>query len=259
VGRRADRVGASRSSVVGLEQAETLLARGALSQDEYQALRKKKHVFEAQEEQARAEKRAREALGSQVAEAELARRQKELAEAQATLTLLEAGQRPEAIDAERARLTRLQEERRYLQDLQAKLPLCSPVGGVIATPRLKEKIGQYVREGDLIGVVEEPARLEVEISLAEQEVARVQPGQPVKLKARALPLETFETEVNRIAPSASKGEQQGMVTVYCRLTEHGAELRPGMTGYARIATGRRSLGAILLDRGLRYVRTEFWW
>ncbi len=46
--------------------------------------------------------------------------------------------------------------------------------------------------------------------------------------------------------------------VYCRLGQ-GAELRPGMTGQARIATGSRSTGLILLDRALRYVRMEFWW
>jgi hypothetical protein len=32
-----------------------------------------------------------------------------------------------------------------------------------------------------------------------------------------------------------------------------------MTGYARVDTGRRPIGAILLDRILRFVRTEFWW
>jgi hypothetical protein len=32
-----------------------------------------------------------------------------------------------------------------------------------------------------------------------------------------------------------------------------------MTGHARIVTGRRAPGLILLDRALRYLRTEFWW
>lgn len=32
-----------------------------------------------------------------------------------------------------------------------------------------------------------------------------------------------------------------------------------MTGQARISTGRRPLGEILLDRTLRLLRTEFWW
>ena len=36
-------------------------------------------------------------------------------------------------------------------------------------------------------------------------------------------------------------------------------LKPGMTGYARVDTGRRPVGAILADRLMRYLRTEFWW
>jgi hypothetical protein len=32
-----------------------------------------------------------------------------------------------------------------------------------------------------------------------------------------------------------------------------------MTGHARIDMGRQSAGKVLLDRVLRYLRTEFWW
>jgi hypothetical protein len=32
-----------------------------------------------------------------------------------------------------------------------------------------------------------------------------------------------------------------------------------MSGHARITTGTRSPGLILVDRALRYLRTEFWW
>ena len=42
-----------------------------------------------------------------------------------------------------------------------------------------------------------------------------------------------------------------------RLKEIAAEV--GTTGYARIICGRRPVGAIVLDRSLRYLRTEFWW
>ena len=120
-------------------------------------------------------------------------------------------------------------------------------------------MGQYLREGDLIGVVEEPATLEVEITLAEQDVTRVQAGQRVELKARALPFETFTAQVDRIAAAAGRGDVQSTVTLYCRLGNEGPDLRPGMTGQARVFTGRRSVGEVLLDRGLRLLRTEFWW
>ena len=68
--------------------------------------------------------------------------------------------------------------------------LVSPVPGLITTPRLKEKVGEYVREGESILVVEEPADLEAEIAVPEQEVARVRAGQAVQLKPRALPFES---------------------------------------------------------------------
>jgi hypothetical protein len=133
------------------------------------------------------------------------------------------------------------------------------VAGVIVTPRLKEKFMHYAREGDVIAVVEEPAVLEAEINLPEQDVARVQPGQLVELKARALPFDVFKARVDRIAPAAGRGEVQSTLTVYCRLEADHTALRSGMTGHARVFTGQRSLGSFLLDRAMRFVRTEFWW
>ncbi len=136
---------------------------------------------------------------------------------------MEAGTRPEEIEAGRAHLARLVEEAHYLDSLTGKLHVDSPASGVIVTTRLKEKVGQYVREGELICQVEEPALLEAEIAIPEQEAARVQPGQTVELKARALPFDTFMTQVDRIAPA------------------------------------QRPLGLIMIDRTLRFLRTEFWW
>jgi multidrug efflux pump subunit AcrA (membrane-fusion protein) len=244
---------------VALARTLKLAASAAVSAEELSAAETRRLVCQAQREQVEAEKRARQAKGTLEAETELARREKELADARSVLALMEAGSRPEEVEAERAKLARLEEEGRYLDGLREKVEVASPVGGVVTTARLKEKVGQYVKEGDLIGIVEEPAVLEAEITLPEQDVARVRPGQAVELKARALPFETFRTTVDRIAPAAGKGDAQSNVTVYCCLENPGADLRPGMSGHARIATGSRSPGLILVDRALRYLRTEFWW
>jgi hypothetical protein len=74
-----------------------------------------------------------------------------------------------------------------------------------------------------------------------------------------LPFETFVSRVERIAPAAGRGDVQSSVIVYGRLDTSAGKLRPEMTGHSRIYTGKRRIGAILLDRVLRYVRTEFWW
>ncbi|MBI3839281.1 MAG: HlyD family efflux transporter periplasmic adaptor subunit [Planctomycetia bacterium] len=247
------------------ERAQNVRAKGAIAEEQYREAQRKLYVAEAQLAQSHFQKRHREALGTREAiagldaEAELARRHKDLADAQATLTLMEAGSRPEEIEAERARLTRLQEEFRHLEEQRRKQAVASPVSGLVTTARLKEKVGQYLREGDLICMVEQPAGMEAEIALAEQDVAQIRAGQAVELKVRALPFETFATKVDRIAPAAGRGEIQGNVTVYCRLDDASADLRPEMTGYARVYTGRRPIGGIMLDRALRFFRTEFWW
>jgi multidrug efflux pump subunit AcrA (membrane-fusion protein) len=242
-----------------LDRANRLRKRGGLSLEEHEEIARKAKVFQAQLEQAHAQQRARQALGAQEAEAELVRRDKELADARATLALLEAGTRPEEIEAERARLARLQEETRYLEGMRARLPIHAPLAGVLTTPRLREKVGQFLREGELIAVVEDLSVLEAEVSVAEQDVAGVQVGQSVRLKARALPFETFTARVERIAPAAGPGEAQGTVRLSCGLGNESTGLRPGMTGHARVYTGQCSLGKLLLLRGLRFLRTEFWW
>jgi multidrug efflux pump subunit AcrA (membrane-fusion protein) len=247
------------------QRAEALRGKSVVSEEQYREAKRRVQVAQSQLEQVQFQKRHRQALGTREAiagldaEAELARREKDLADAQGTLTLMEAGTRPAEIEAARAHLSRLQEETRYLEKLESQLCVHSPVPGLMTTARLKDKIGQYVREGELICLVEEPNKLEAEIVLAEQDVARVHTGQVVTLKARALPFETFQAKVDRVAPTATRADVQGTVTVYCQFDNPGLELRPEMSGYARVLTGRRPIGAVAVNRALRYLRTEFWW
>jgi multidrug resistance efflux pump len=243
----------------GHQRAKALLSQQALGQEQYQEAEGKYQADIARWEQARAEKRIRQAKGTLEAEAEQARREKELADAQANLKLLVAGSRPEEIDAERATLARLYEEARYLDQLAHALLLSSPVAGVVTTPRLRERVGHYLREGELICTFEDRVAPEVELTLSEENTARVQPGQEVGLKARALPFESFTARVDRKASVAARGEQQSTVAIYCRLHGAPAELQPGMTGYDRVYTGRRRVSAIALDRAVRFLRTEFLW
>ena len=240
-------------------RSKLLVGRGALAQEQIFEDEGKHRVSQARLAEAQAAQRALQARGTLEAEAEVARRAKELAEARTALRLLEAGSRPQEIEAQRARLAGLEEDLKHLEEERSKQDVFSPIPGLVTTPRLKEKVGQYLHEGDLIGVVEARSGLELEIALAEQDVARVRPGQAVRLKARALPYETFTTVVDRVAPAGVRGEAQSSVIVYGRLDQAPDDLRMEMTGSARIETGRRPIGAILLDRMLRFVRTEFWW
>jgi len=160
-----------------------------------------------------------------------------------------------------AKLERITEEQNYLETSASKQLVICAIDGVVTTPHLKERIGQYFHEGDLICAIEDPERLQVEIKLPEEEAARVKPDQLVDLKMRALPFETFRAAVLRTAPIAAmeKGDLQSSLTVYCNLQRTTPEIRPGMTGSARIVCGHRPAAKVFGEKLARFFRTEFWW
>jgi multidrug resistance efflux pump len=210
---------------------------------------------------ASADRRARESRGVLEAEQELSDREKTLGDERSRLALMEAGARPEEVAAQRARVDRLDIEIAHLEDRRAKREVRSTVTGVVVTPRLREKANNFVREGDLICIVEDRARQVAEITLDEEKLRSVEPGQRVRFKARALPFDSLDGAVTGIAPcaAADASRSQGTVVVHCSMDGAMPVLRTSMSGYARIYTGRRSLGGILFNRAMRLFRTEFWW
>jgi multidrug resistance efflux pump len=226
-------------------------------------------------------------------ESRIAQKDAELAEAAAKVSVLRAAPAPAGsagaddddgraqafqIAAGEAQVRRMREELNYLNDLRRRQRVESPVDGVLITPRLAEKMGQYFREGELICEVEEPAVLEAEVAVPEQDMARVRPGLAVELKARVAPFDTLRAEVTRVAagarsavapagvgagaaPAADTGELPGRVIVYCTVSDAAAAAgaRPGMTGYARIHCGSEPAARVYGRKLLQYVRTEFWW
>ncbi len=247
--------------------SERLYRKGVLAGEQLRSEKKKVQMAEGLLQQALSQKRTREASGNLQFEAELAKRVKDLADTEASLALLTAGARPQEIEAERARLEKFQEELDYNRDLQSKQVLRSTLTGFVTTPRLREKVGQFLEKGTLICTIEDLTSLEAEIDIPEDKMEGVQVGQTINLKARAFPLQTFTGRVDRIAPiataaaegTAAAAGQQGTVTVYCRVDNPESQLRSGMSGYGRIYRGQQTLRSMAGMQILRYVRTEFWW
>lgn len=244
-----------------LKRAEFLYRQGALAGEQLRSEKKKIAMMESQLAQVQAQRRAREADGVRSSEAELARREKEVAESRAGLALLEAGSRPEEIEAENAKLSRLQEELKFLKGQAQLLVVTAPSDGLVVTPRMSEKIGQLADKGALVCVIEDPKTVEVEILVPEEEATGIKPQQTVSFKSRALCFDTFQATVERIAPTAAieMGKKVNSVRVSCQVDNTDGRLKSGMTGVARIARGVTSIGTMLLDKGMKLLRTEFWW
>lgn len=186
--------------------------------------------------------------------------EKQVAEAGGQLKLLLAGSRPEMIEATEAEIARLETQQRYLSDRLALTTVVSPASGVIATPKVKEKIGEQVKTGDLILKVYELDRVVPEVAVSEKEIADVNAGQTVVLKARAYPGRRLAGTVRTIAPVAveDRGLGRKIFRVTIDMDRTSDVLKPEMTGNAKIFCGRRPIWNLLTRRISRYLRVEFW-
>jgi hypothetical protein len=65
--------------------------------------------------------------------------------------------------------------------------------------------------------------------------------------------------VLKIRPAAELVGGQTSLVVEAAVSGSAQDLRPGMTGQARIAAGPRSLAFLALRRPYRYLRRSLWW
>ena len=202
-------------------------------------------------------------------EAALERAEKEVAvlgheveECATRLAALEAGCRPEEIVEVERRIDRTRAESARLQGDIARAVVRAPHGGTVTTPRLREKLGEYLKKGDLIAEVHETRTMTAEVAVPEREIAAVRPGMPATLRFRSVPDRTFEGTVAAIG-AAARVEAEGAreartVTVRIAVDNPDGLLRPNLTGFARIDAGDRKALDAVTGGVRRFVRLEFW-
>jgi putative peptide zinc metalloprotease protein len=185
----------------------------------------------------------------------------EFSRAEGRLHVLLAGSRPEEIKAIDAEIARLHAQRSYLEQQLHLVDVSSPAAGVIATPRLKDRIGERVTRGDLIAKVFGQSTVTAEIRVSEKEIADVHVGQTVAVKARAFPEKSFLSRITAIAPVAIEDEGGlggRVIRVMTDIDNRAGLLKPEMTGNAKIYCGPRRVFDVATRRIARYIRVEFW-
>jgi multidrug resistance efflux pump len=135
---------------------------------------------------------------------------------------------------------------------------------------------QFVRKGDPVAKVYSFHTVKAQIMISEKEITAIKIGQPIQLKARAYPEETFHGKVTFIAtsagsaaaaaeptlaatamPTGSAGKSVNDVLVNTEIDNHSLLLKPEMTGRARIDCGRRRLAELIMWHLKRYFRVDF--
>jgi putative peptide zinc metalloprotease protein len=244
-----------------LSRIQTLSVSGLVSRSSVEAVEHEVAVRESELEEARSATKMALADDSPEARKERDLAAQEFGRAEGRLRVLMAGSRAEELKVAEAEIARLQAERAFLEhQLQLTLVL-SPSSGVIATPNLKERRGERVSRGDLIANVYDQSTVVAEIMISEKEIADVQVGQTVLVKARAYPDKTFTSRITAVAPVAVEdpgGLEGRMIRVTAAIDNRSRLLKPEMTGTAKIYGGTGRVFELVTRRFARYVRVEFW-
>jgi multidrug efflux pump subunit AcrA (membrane-fusion protein) len=187
-------------------------------------------------------------------------RQQELQEAQSRLDLAVAGARPEEIQAADADVRRLEAELVFLQDDLKRATIYSPADGVVVTPYLKNRLGQFLHRGEMLcKVAASGSQTRIELAIPEKEAGDVSVGYPVAVKLNSyLSRPTLTGHVTFLSPEVDASSGASVVRVEVQLDGPTNLLKPGMTGYAKIYCGPRNVFQLATRRSMSWVRTEFW-
>ena len=164
---------------------------------------------------------------------------------------------------------RLLQENRGVTDEASKLQIVSPIGGIVATPRLHDLSGSDLEEGTPILEVIDNSAFKARVFIPEFAMHDVRVGVPVRLRIRShmLPLSGVVSSISadwtHLDPALSEKEQLAGITpprFYAAdvWLPPVADLLPGMTGVAKIRIARRSLASLSLRFARDLMARRIW-
>jgi len=136
--------------------------------------------------------------------------------------------------------------------------LRAPVPGTVLTPRVSERLGSSLEEGDELLTIGRTDSLELDFGVAQRDIGRVRSGQEVRLRVDAVPQRTFVGRVLAVAPMPTDSAGEVRYPVRALVANPDGALKPSMAAYVRVLTDPASAATRLFRGPLRWMRL-FWW
>jgi len=176
--------------------------------------------------------------------------------ARAEEALVRAGTREQEIEAERAKVRRLESVWKAMLARNERLQLRSPIAGIVVSKRVGEQLGRHLARGDTLMEVHDVHEWRVRITPDPSESLRgLAPGLHVAVSATGDSTSIVNGTLEQVV---SQLEAREPVVVYASMPGHPG-WRSGMTGRARILVPRRSIAFRLIALPImRLVDFELW-
>lgn len=144
------------------------------------------------------------------------------------------------------------------EDRLARTQLVSPAAGVIVTPRIEERVGQYLTKGTELCVVAAVGTVVAEVAVPENDATLVQPGEPVAIKLNTYPTRLFRGTVTRPGTHVRQEDKDRFIVAEVRIENADGLLKTGMQGQAKVSTVRVPLIAAIFRGPVRWAWGRIW-
>jgi RND family efflux transporter MFP subunit len=166
-------------------------------------------------------------------------------------------------DSTTARLKRIEIEQvnreiSFSEDQLGRTKLRAPVEGVIITPRIEEKTGQLVRKGEEFCEVANVNKVRAQVAIDESDLSYLKTGQKIALKMNSYPTTKFYGTVKHLGSELTGNESRRYYILEAEIENPEEQLKSGMVGKAKVETGYRSIGYVLLHSPVRFLWKKIW-
>jgi putative peptide zinc metalloprotease protein len=160
-------------------------------------------------------------------------------------------------------------DNRVIENQVAELKVVSPISGVIVTPHVSDLVGKSLDEGDLLFQVSDTSEVKALLYIPEFSMHEVRAGAPVRLliDGRVNPISGTLAQLAPVSAPLensliTKDQLQGInpprFYVGTVVVRNDGGLMPGMTGSAKVLTGRRSLAGLSYRFSKDFVGRKVW-
>lgn len=182
----------------------------------------------------------------------------ELVVAQRALDLASSPAQQERIESLEADIQRVQADLDYARSELAATSVTAPIAGRVVAPRLMFARGAYLERGELVATIEDTTELLAEIRLPESSVGGIEVGAKASAKFWAYPGSRFRGSVRSVAPNAEEGKYGRVVRVQVVIADPDGELKPGLTGNAKVRAGWKPAILVFTRAFVRFFMVEMW-
>ena len=165
---------------------------------------------------------------------------------------------PGAMFRAQARRDELQAKIRLAQEQLARTQIRADTAGVLLTPHIEERVGQFLSSGTELAVIGDVSDVIAEVAVPEVDSSLLKVGQAVAIKIHPYPTRTYRGQVTRVGAVVRQEGEERFVIADARVANPDQSLRAGMLGRGKISVGRRQMIVALLRKPLRYLWLKFW-